>query len=117
MSAGYYDIEIEQGANWELAVNFEDTDGVTIDLSVYGSAEMQIKYSTESSSSYITLNTGNGRISLAQSDPNITLSLSGSETGSLDFDRAVYDLEIVAATGEVTKVLRGVVKLIREVTT
>ena len=42
MSAGYYDIEIEQGANWELAVNFEDTDGVTIDLSVYGSAEMQL---------------------------------------------------------------------------
>ena len=77
---------------------------------------MKIKDSTESTDAYITLNTGNGRIALAQTDPNISLSLSGTETGSLDFDHAVYDLEIVAGTGEVTKIIRGVVKLIREVT-
>ena len=107
MSAGYYDIEIEQGANWALNVNYEDTEGATIDLSVYASAEMKIKDSTESTDAYITLNTGNGRIALAQTDPNISLSLSGTETGSLDFDHAVYDLEIQSNTGVVDRVLQG----------
>ena len=110
---GYYDIEIEQGAT-ALNVNYEDTEGDNRPV-VYAT-EMKIKDSTESTDAYITLNTGNGRIALAQTDPNISLSLSGTETGSLDFDHAVYDLEIVAGTGEVTKIIRGVVKLIREVT-
>jgi hypothetical protein len=116
MAAGYYDFEIEQGADFTLAVNYQDTASATIDLSTYSSGRMQIRESTESSSYVIELTTGNGRLSLDQSDPNITLTLSNTETASLDFDHAVFDLEIVASGGEVTKILRGNVKLIREVT-
>ena len=81
MAAGYYDFEIEQGADFT-----------------------------------IELTSANGRMTLAQSDPNITLTLSATETTSLDFDNAVYDLEVVASGGEVTKIIRGNVKLIREIT-
>ena len=77
---------------------------------------MQIRESSESSSSLIDLTTANGRITLAQSDPNITLTLSATETAALDFDHAKYDLEVLASGGEVTKILRGNVKLIREIT-
>ena len=116
MAAGYYDIEIEQGADYSQTVNYTDSSGVTIDLSTYSSGSMQIRESSESSSSLIDLTTANGRITLAQGDPNITLTLSATETASLDFDHAKYDLEVVASGGEVSKILRGNVKLIREIT-
>ena len=116
MSAGYYDIEIEQGADFTLAVHYTDSAGTTIDLSTYVSSSMQVRESTESTSSLIDLTTANGRIALAQGDPNITLTLSATETASLDFDHAKYDLEVVSSGNEVSKILRGNVKLIREVT-
>ena len=116
MAAGYYDFEIEQGADFTLAVNYQDTEKNTIDLSTYSSGRMQIRESSESSSFIIELTNANGRMTLAQSDPNITLTLSATETTSLDFDHAVYDLEVVASGGEVTKIIRGNVKLIREIT-
>lgn len=116
MSAGRYDIEIEQGADFELAITYSDTSGNVLDLSGYSLARMQMRESSSAASSLIELTTANGRISLGNSSPNINLTLSNGDTAALDFDTAFYDLELVSSGGSVAKVLRGSVKLIKEMT-
>lgn len=115
MSAGRYDIEIEQGSDYVLNILYQDTDNDPIDLSTY-TARMQLRESSDSSSSLIELTNTNGRITLGQADPNIVLELTAGDTASLDFDYAFYDLEVVSSSATVSKVLRGSVKLIREFT-
>ena len=70
----------------------------------------------------ITLTTENGRIAI---NPNIvdfptnnneiSLSITAADTATI-LSSGVYDLEIISATGTVSKVIRGDVALIPEVT-
>ncbi len=115
MSAGRYDIEIEQGADFVLNVAYKDTDDLMIDLGTFTS-KMQIRESSDSANSIIELTNTNGRIALGAVDPNIVLTLSAGDTVNLDFETAFYDLEVVSSSATVSKVLRGSVKLIKEFT-
>tara|TARA_R100001443_G_C3212331_1_gene143742 strand:+ start:80 stop:430 length:351 start_codon:yes stop_codon:yes gene_type:complete len=115
MSAGRYDLEIEQGSDFVLNILYQDTNDAALDLGTY-TARMQIRESSDSSSSIIELTNANSRITLGAVDPNIVLTLSAGDTASMDFDTAFYDLEVISSSATVSKVLRGSVKLIREFT-
>jgi len=115
MAAGKYDITIEQGATFSLPISYKDSTGSVVDL-VSGdgyTVRMMIKESA-GGTAIISLTNSSG-ITLAASGNNIVIDISATDTAAMDFDNAVYDLEIVSGT-EVTRVLEGKVKLSREIT-
>lgn len=125
MAAGRYDMEIEQGADYELAVLYQDPDGDIINVSNM-LARLQIRES-ENSTPILELrsdapaNAADYVVSksitlLGNSDPNIRILIGNGKTASLNFDTAFYDLELVGPNGSVTKIIRGLVRLIKEYT-
>lgn len=64
-----------------------------------------------------TLTTENGKIELDNSAKTITLNLSAMTTAAYTWATGVYDLELVALSGAVTKLASGGVSVSPEVTT
>ena len=116
MSAGIYNIDLEQGSDYGLDIVYKDGDGDLIDLTSYG-ARMDIKDSPDSDAITSLTNTNGGLIihTIATSSPNIQISMTAGATAALDFDNEFYDLEVFSGIS-VSKVLRGRVKLIKEIT-
>ncbi|MCC6475110.1 MAG: hypothetical protein IT514_15355, partial [Burkholderiales bacterium] len=81
-------------------------------------ARMQIRPYVESPDADIllSLTTANGGISLGGANGTISLLASAAATAALDFDTAVYDLEVIDGSGLVTRLLSGMVTLSKEVT-
>lgn len=124
MPAGKYDFTIEQGASYVDTFTWRVDDGSNPPIgpivNVAGcTARMDIRQSLTSNQIILTLTTENGRIILTPGDvvDNIKINLNASTTMGLSFDTAVYDLEIaVTATSFVTRLLKGIVTLDKEVT-
>lgn len=114
MSAGRYDIEIEQGSTFSLDITYQDTNNAVLDLSSGYTSAMQIRESAGSDTSVLSLTSG-VEITLGSTGPNIQVVVGPSVTASLDFDHAFYDLELIQA-GSTEKIIKGSVKLIREIT-
>jgi hypothetical protein len=64
-----------------------------------------------------TLTDANGKILLDNTNHTITLLIDAVSTAAYTWKTAVYDLELVSPTGEVTTLLAGAATLINEVTT
>ena len=128
MLAGEYNIIIEQGTTYLRSISIEQPDWDTdptgetykpFNLTGY-TARMQIRRTIESSTVMLSLTTENGRITVNPQAPTFTneifLTISAGDASSLETD-GVYDLEIIhGATGVVSKVIRGKVTVIKEVT-
>lgn len=121
MTAGRYNITIEQGATFSLPITVSDIiSGSTVlrDLTGY-TARMKVKENVDDTTSLIDLTTENGRITIAANQVTdtgeLSLLLSAALTASLDFDRAVYDLELVNGS-VVERLLQGKVTFKKEVT-
>ncbi len=130
MIAGVYNITIEQGSTFARLISIEqpnlvvDPTGQTFEnFSLAGfTARMHIRRTIDSASPMITLTTENGRIAInpniaATSSRNneISLLITATDTATITTS-GVYDLEIISASGTVSKVVRGDVTLIPEVT-
>ena len=115
MAAGRYDITSEQGATFSLPISYKDSTGSVLNLSSGYTSRMMIKESAGGTTiKSLTNGVGNG-MTLAASGNNIVVDISATDTASMDFDNAVYDLEIESGS-TVTRVLEGKVKLSREIT-
>lgn len=125
MAAGRYNITIEQGATYDLNVQYVDSNSTPINLSGY-SARMDIRPSAISDTIYLRLSsslqedgtgiTFNGEGGTLPLDSgSIYVYVSAANTTILDFDLAVYDLELTSGS-VVTRILQGNVKLSKEVT-
>ena len=128
MSAGRYSFTIEQGATLDFELAYKDSDNNPIDLTNY-QGRMQIRPSVGSDTVYITLSSsldddGTG-LNFSGSDGlnpptsgTIGIFISATSSSLLDFNEAVYDLEL--ATGSeypvVTRLLEGQVRLSKNVT-
>ena len=119
MAAGRYDITIEQGATFDLPISYKDSTGSVLDLSSGYSAKMKIKESIGGTVIASTESEDDPKntltITLAASGNNITIGMTAANTASLDFENAVYDLELISTT-DTTRVIEGKVKLSKEVT-
>lgn len=130
MIAGVYNITIEQGSTFGRLISIEQPDLATdptgqtfenFDLSGF-TARMHIRRTIDTPTPMITLTTENGRIAI---NPNIagaptrnneiSLMITAADTAGITTS-GVYDLEIISAGGVVSKVIRGDVTLIPEVT-
>jgi len=116
MLAGRYNIVCDQGSTFVREIEIMDSDETPYNLTGY-TARMQVRREVESTGTpLIELTTTNGRLSIAGTLGIITMSLTPTETASLNRS-GYYDLEIVqTSTGKVFKVLRGEFRLEKEVT-
>lgn len=110
-----FDIEINQGATFELTVTWKDSAGTAINLTGY-SARMQVRETYSSSSTIVSLTNGSG-ITLGGAAGTIAILISATTTAALTAPfSGVYDLELVSAGGVVTRLLQGAATVTPEVT-
>lgn len=110
-----FDIEINQGATYELTVTWKDSAGTAINLTGY-SARMQVRETYSSSSTIVSLTNGSG-ITLGGAAGTIAILISATTTAALTAPfSGVYDLELVSAGGVVTRLLQGAATVTPEVT-
>ena len=128
MSAGRYSFTIEQGATLDFELAYKDSSNDPIDLTGY-QGRMQLRPSVGSDTVYITLSSslepdGTG-LNFQGSDGlnpytsgTIGIFISANSSSQLDFNEAVYDLEIASGSDYpvVTRLLEGQVKLSKNVT-
>ena len=125
MAAGRYIFTIEQGATYQIELKYKDGAGVPISLADYA-ARMQIRYTKESETVLLNLSSslqpdgtginmsGSNGMTPVQSG-SLGLYISAATSSLLDFNEALYDLEIYSGS-YVTRLLEGRVKLSKEVT-
>ena len=110
-----FDITINQGATFELTVTWKDSTGAAINLTGY-SARMQVRETYSSASTIVSLTNGSG-ITLGGSAGTIAILISATTTAALTAPfSGVYDLELVSASGVVTRLLQGAATVSPEVT-
>ena len=125
MIAGVYNMTIEQGSTFTRLISVEQPDlvadpngGIFVPyLLVAYTARMQIRRTVESTTAMLSLTTENGGIDINPGTPEneILLSITAANTATLTSD-GVYDLEIISNSGTISKVIRGSVTVIPEVT-
>lgn len=103
--ANTYNITVEQGATYTLAITYKDASGNAINLSGY-TARMDVRATYNSPSTIIELTTENGRIELGGVNGTINLSITAANTAALPTSNAVYDLELDSGSA-VTRLIQG----------
>lgn len=89
---------------------------IAVNLTGY-SARMQIREKLKDTAFIIELTTANNRIRIDSAvDGKFSLNINSTDTAALSFKTAVYDLEMVDASGIVYRLLSGTVALVPEVT-
>lgn len=113
--AAIANIEIEQGSTFNKTLTYKDSNDVAIDLTGY-TARMQIRSKITDATFIDELTTGNGRIVLGGAAGTIQLIFSDAVTAAYTFDTALYDLELIDGSSNVSKLMKGKIILIKEVT-
>ena len=129
MIAGIYNMTCEQGSTFLRVFKIEQPDLIAdptgntfenYDLSGH-SARMQIRRTIDSDTTIVNINSfsasapGRLEINPASANNQIHVYMSDAVTASITTS-GVYDLEVIAADGFVSKVVRGTFTLIPEVT-
>ena len=92
MSAGVYNIEIEQGGDYALAVTYKDSAGLVFDLTSY-SALMNIKESYFDTTPIDSLTTASGEITL-------TSGIGTAVAGTIAIDASKSVVTVTIGSGE-----------------
>jgi hypothetical protein len=106
MPAAKYNLEIEQGATFTLALVYKDSEDAVIDLSGY-SGRMQIRAKASSATAVIDATTANGLVSIDGTAGSVTVTVSATATSAMAITAGVYDLEIESTSAVVTRLLQG----------
>ena len=93
MSAGVYNIEIEQGGDYALAVTYKDSAGLVFDLSSGYTAAMNIKESYLDTAAIDSLTTSSGEITL-------TNGIGTSVVGTIAVDASKSVVTVTIGSGE-----------------
>jgi tRNA threonylcarbamoyladenosine modification (KEOPS) complex Pcc1 subunit len=115
MAAATHNFLIEQGTTFTKSFIWKDSTGSVISLTGF-TARMQIRQNVSASSALLTATTENGKIDIVDDQGKIIISLSATDTAALNFNTAVYDLELISSASEVTRLVGGTITLSLEVT-
>lgn len=111
MAAGYQELFIEQGADYNITITIDDVDGLPFDLTGYTS-KSQIR------KSYYSANAA-GQFTITIPTPTnggIVLALPAANTANIAAGRYVYDILIKDSSNNTTRVLEGIVNVLPRVT-
>jgi hypothetical protein len=118
MAAETYDLTIDQGADWfwtlRWKVGSSERNSVNKDTSGY-TARMQVRRLHRDDEIEMELTTENGGI-VVGSDGSFQLHATSAQTAQLIPGKNVYDIEAIDSNGIVTKLVRGTVTAVAEVT-
>jgi len=111
MAAGYQELFLEQGSDYNTSITLTDVNGDAYVLTDYV-AKSQIKksyYSTQATADFvISINEPLSGI--------IIISLDSANTANISAGRYVYDVVIKNSSNNVTRVLEGIVNVLPQVT-
>ena len=105
----------EQGATLFRRQTWSDSIGALVNLTGY-TAKMQVRSSRLSTAILLELSTTNGGIVLGGSAGTMDLKQTAIQTAAFTWKKGVYDLELTAADGTVTRLMQGAVEVSQEVT-
>lgn len=86
-----------------------------VELTGY-TARMHIRDSVDATTTLLELTTENGGIAIDTANKKITLTITAAQAEAITWESAVYDLELVATGGAVTRLLEGAITVSKEVT-
>ena len=112
--AGQYNIVADQGATFTRNVHWFAADGDPINLTDY-TARMQVRERFVSATPVLSL-VSPTNITLGGSSGSIVVTASATAMTAVGAGDYVYDLEMVASNGVVTRLLQGTFKVRPEVT-
>ncbi|WP_371784687.1 hypothetical protein [Streptosporangium subroseum] len=112
--AGNYRLKIDQGTTIERPLRWT-RDGLPVDLTG-ATARMEIRDKAGGTLIH-RLDTENGGITLGGVTGTILLIIAAEVSSAWTARAAVYDLEVVEATGKVSRLIEGAVTISAEVTT
>lgn len=102
------DLAIDQGTTFTVNFEVKDANNNVATLSNYtGAGQIRKQYNSNTAVSFAVTVNANGIVSAA---------LTANQTGSLTFDRYVYDVEITSNTGVVSRIVQGTINVFPQVT-
>ena len=111
-----YNITVYQGATFRLPLTWKTGDpAAAVNLTGY-TARMQIRSSVTSPTDLLELTTENGGITLGGVAGTINILITATDTAGQAWRTGVYDLELIAGSGDVRRLLEGTATLVPEVT-
>lgn len=112
---GKYDLKIIQGATLVESIIWKDESDTPVAFTGY-TARAQAREYYDSPTPFMNLTTENGGIVLGATDGSIALHMSAAATAAISDGHGVWDLELVAPSGEVYRLLQGKICVSKEVT-
>jgi hypothetical protein len=108
--AAVHNLYIDQGTDFSAEIGIFDDSNLPWDLDGFtGTAKIKKSYYSSTSVDFnVSINEGNGTVSL---------SLSSSITSDMEYGRYLYDVVIVSNGGVKTRVIEGIVTINPGVTT
>lgn len=111
-----YNITVYQGATFRLPITWKTGETPTaVNLTGY-TARMQIRSTVTSPTDLLELTTENGGIALGGAAGTIEILIEAADTAGQAWRTGVYDLELIAGSGDVRRLLEGTATLVPEVT-
>lgn len=118
MAADTYDLALDQGADWfwniRWRVGATQRSAVSKNTTGY-TARMQVRKTYSSPTTMLNLTTQNGGITVSN-DGLIQLRATAIQTAAMQPGKAVYDVEVISNNSIVTKIVRGTIRVVAEVT-
>lgn len=96
---------VYRGETLQRVFTYKDSDGVAVDLTGY-SASMQVRKSLADGVA-LELSTVNSRITLGGAAGTVTLTVSATDTATVDVGQYFYDLELTSGSSVVTRLIEG----------
>ena len=111
-----YNVEIDQGADWFLNINYDQPNGDPVNLLGY-SAALQLRSQPQDTEAVLTLTTDNDGIAITAAEGLVAIHATSEQTRAIDEGNYYYDLEITDDfTGIVTRLVQGIATVSAEVT-
>jgi hypothetical protein len=116
MPAATMNITIEQGATYRKVLIWKTgTPETPVDLTDV-TARAQIRAEIDADAVLLSMTTENGGITITPLAGQIELYISADDTAEISWASGVWDLELVLADGDVVRLVKGRVRVSREVT-